>query len=151
MAMDALRAWAQHTGIDGLRFDLATAMGRREAGFDSAAPLLTAIDQDPLLRDLKLVAEPWDIGPGGYQVGAFAPRSGSMERQVPRRCPPFLARRLGTDAASSLRAWRDRPTCSAPTARPSRNVNFITAHDGFTCRPRLLSAQAQCGQRRRQP
>ncbi|PWB83931.1 MAG: 4-alpha-glucanotransferase, partial [Methylocystaceae bacterium] len=69
--MDALRAWATYAGVDGFRFDLATTLARREGGFDADAPLLAAISQDPLLRDLKLIAEPWDIGPGGYRLGGF--------------------------------------------------------------------------------
>ena len=71
LMMDALRLWAQEAGLHGFRFDLATTLGRRDDGFDPAAPLLSAIAQDPLLRNLKLIAEPWDIGSGGYQVGAF--------------------------------------------------------------------------------
>ena len=72
LAMDALRAWAIFGGVDGFRFDLMTTLGRRASGFDPHAPLLTAIAQDPALRELKLIAEPWDIGPGGYQIGQFA-------------------------------------------------------------------------------
>ena len=71
LAMDALRIWAELAGVHGFRFDLATTLGRRANGFDPRAPLLSAIEQDPLLRELKLIAEPWDVGAGGYQVGAF--------------------------------------------------------------------------------
>ena len=71
MAIDALRRWMVQGGIDGFRFDLATAMGRRDWGFDPHAPLIEAIGQDPVLRSAKLIAEPWDIGPGGYQLGNF--------------------------------------------------------------------------------
>ncbi len=76
LAMAALRGWVRRTGADGLRFDLATAMARRPIGadprgFDPAAPLLAAIAQDPLLRDRGLIAEPWDVGPGGYRLGEF--------------------------------------------------------------------------------
>ena len=71
LAMDALRAWALYGGVDGFRFDLATTLARLPTGFDRDAPFLTALLQDPVLRDLKLIAEPWDIGPGGYQLGNF--------------------------------------------------------------------------------
>ncbi len=131
MAMDALRAWAQHTGIDGLRFDLATAMGRREAGFDPAAPLLTAIDQDPLLRDLKLVAEPWDIGPGGYQVGAFAPHWGQWNDKFRDDVRRFWRGDWGLRGQLATRLAGSSDVLGSHS-RPSRNVNFITAHDGFT-------------------
>ncbi|MEI9904394.1 MAG: hypothetical protein WDN06_10780 [Asticcacaulis sp.] len=70
--MESLRAWRLYGGIAGFRFDLATTLGRTRAGFDRHAALLATIAQDPVLRDLKLIAEPWDIGPGGYQVGGFA-------------------------------------------------------------------------------
>ena len=71
LAMDALRTWVRLGGVDGFRFDLATVLGRSDSGFDAAAPLITAISQDPVLRNVRLIAEPWDIGPGGYQVGGF--------------------------------------------------------------------------------
>ncbi len=81
LAMDALRAWAIYGGVDGFRFDLATVMGRRADGFDAAAPLLSAIAQDPALRDLRLIAEPWDLGPGGYRIGAFPAAWGEWNDQ----------------------------------------------------------------------
>jgi len=67
----AMRHWVETCGIDGFRFDLATIMGRHENGFSPDAPLLTAINTDPVLKDRILIAEPWDIGPGGYQLGNF--------------------------------------------------------------------------------
>ena len=69
LALDALRYYAQTAGVDGFRFDLATTLGRRADGFDPAAPLLLAIAQDPALRDLKLIAEPWDLGPDESHQG----------------------------------------------------------------------------------
>ncbi len=71
LATDTLRTWATLGGVDGFRFDLATILGRRDNGFDVSAPLITAISQDPQLRQLRLIAEPWDIGPGGYRIGSF--------------------------------------------------------------------------------
>ena len=71
MAIDALRRWMVQGGVDGFRFDLAPAMGRRDWGFDPHAPLIEALGHDPVLRGAKLIAEPWDIGPGGYQLGNF--------------------------------------------------------------------------------
>lgn len=131
LAMDALRIWATQAGIDGFRFDLATTLGRRPDGFDPAAPLLVAIGQDPVLRDLALIAEPWDIGPGGYQLGAFPPAWGEWNdryRDAVRRFwrgDGFMLGELATRFAGSADLFRG--------ARPiSRGVNFITAHDGFT-------------------
>lgn len=132
LALDALRHWAQATGADGFRFDLASTLGRRDHGFDASAPLFAAIAADPLLRSLKLVAEPWDVGPGGYQAGAFPAEWGEWNdkyRDAVRRwwrgdhgLTGELATRLA-GSADILRRRQRRPSCS---------VNFIAAHDGFT-------------------
>jgi glycogen debranching enzyme GlgX/4-alpha-glucanotransferase len=132
LAVDALRHWALATGVDGFRFDLATTLGRRERGFGANAPLLAAINTDPVLRDLKLVAEPWDVGPGGYQAGGFpadwAEWNDKYRDTVRRwwRGDRGLAGDLATRLAGSadVLRWRHR--------LPSRSVNFVTAHDGFT-------------------
>ncbi len=132
LALDVLRYYAEVAGIDGYRFDLATTLGRGPAGFDCAAPLFRAIGDDPVLRDLKLIAEPWDVGPGGYRLGAFPPDWGEWNdryRDNVRRywrgdpaCRGTLATRLA--GSSDIFGGGSRP--------PSRSVNFITAHDGFT-------------------
>ena len=130
LAMDALRAWRRWGGVDGFRFDLATVLGRRPEGFDPAAPLLSAIAQDPDLRGLKLIAEPWDCGPGGYQLGRFPAGWGEWNDRFRDTIRGFwrgdgvslgeLARRLA--GSEDL----------LPGRRPSRSVNFVVAHDGFT-------------------
>ncbi len=131
LAMDALRAWAGLGGVHGFRFDLATSLGRRERGFDPAAPLLSAIAQDPCLRRLKLIAEPWDIGAGGYQAGAFPAEWGEWNdrfRDGVRRFwrgDPGVRGELATRLAGSSDLF-------ASKRRPSRGVNFVVAHDGFT-------------------
>jgi glycogen operon protein len=131
LMMDALRLWTQQTGVHGFRFDLATTLGRREDGFDPAAPLLSAIAQDPLLRDLKLIAEPWDIGSGGYQVGAFPSGWGEWNdrfrdgvRRFWRGDPGQLGE-LATRLAGSADLFGTRGVAS-------RSINFVVAHDGFT-------------------
>ncbi|TIV05408.1 MAG: glycogen debranching enzyme GlgX, partial [Mesorhizobium sp.] len=73
MVLDTLRHFVRHAGVDGFRFDLAPILGRVDGVFDAAAPLLMAIRNDPVLIDRVLIAEPWDIGPDGYQLGNFAP------------------------------------------------------------------------------
>ena len=130
LAMDALRAWCRLGGVAGFRFDLATVMGRRPTGFDPAAPLLSAICQDPELRDLMMIAEPWDIGPGGYQIGRFPAGWAEWNDRFRDTLRGFwrgddlsvgeLARRM----AGSEDLFGGR--------RPWSSVNFITAHDGFT-------------------
>ena len=131
LVLDSLRTWAT-TGLDGFRFDLATTLARRPGGFDPAAPILAAIDQDPLLRSLAVIAEPWDIGMGGYQLGGFPPRWGEWNDRYRDTVRRFfrgeggLVGELATRVAGSadLFAWRHRPL--------SASVNFVTAHDGFT-------------------
>ncbi|QGM46995.1 glycogen debranching protein GlgX [Methylocystis heyeri] len=140
-ALDALRAWAELGGVDGFRFDLATTLARRPEGFDGQAPLLTAIAQDPVLRELKLVAEPWDIGPGGYQLGNFpAPFAEWNDRF--RDC----ARRFWRGDAVGVGELATRVSGSRDffenRRRPSRSVNYIVAHDGFTLRD-LVSYSAK--------
>jgi glycogen debranching enzyme GlgX/4-alpha-glucanotransferase len=132
LALEALRHWAQATGADGFRFDLASTLGRRDHGFDASAPLLAAIAADPLLRSLKLVAEPWDVGPGGYQAGAFPAEWGEWNdkyRDAVRRWwrgDAGLTGELATRLAGSADVLRRRQR------HPSCSVNFIAAHDGFT-------------------
>ena len=130
-AMESLRAWAQYGGVDGFRFDLATTLARRAEGFDPHAPLLAAIAQDPLLRDLKLIAEPWDIGPGGYQIGRFPAQWGEWNDQFRDTMRKFWRGDGGMigEAATRLAGSADLFRGQKP---PSRGVNFITAHDGFT-------------------
>ncbi len=131
LVMDSLRTWAMLAGVHGFRLDLATTLGRRPDGFDRSAPLLAAIAQDPILRTLKLIAEPWDVGPGGYQLGAFPAGWGEWNdrfRDDIRRFWRGDAAQLGplaTRLAGSVDAFREK-------RRPSRGINFITAHDGFT-------------------
>jgi glycogen debranching enzyme GlgX/4-alpha-glucanotransferase len=131
LAMEALRVWALRAGVHGFRFDLATALGRRADGFDPAAPLLAAIAQDPVLRRLKLIAEPWDPGPGGYQAGRFPALWGEWNDRFRDTARRFwrgdggLAGDLATRLAGSADLFADK-------RRPSRSVNFVVAHDGFT-------------------
>jgi len=128
--MECLRAWATFGGVHGFRFDLATDLGRTPA-FDPAAALLLAIGQDPLLSRLKMIAEPWDMGWGGYQLGAFPAIWGEWNDRYRDD-----VRRFWRGDAGSLGALATRLSGSAdvfaPHRRPSRSINFITAHDGFT-------------------
>ena len=131
LAMESLRSWAIQGGVHGFRYDLATAMGRRPDGFDPMAPLITAIAQDPLLRDLKMIAEPWDIGPGGYQLGAFPPVWGEWNDRFRDAARRFWRRDAATLPELATRLAGSQDVFSAKR-RPSRSINFITAHDGFT-------------------
>ncbi|MCF6525175.1 glycogen debranching protein GlgX [Streptomyces sp. JJ36] len=131
---DSLRYWVQEMGVDGFRFDLAAALARSMHDVDMLSPFLAVIAQDPVLRRVKLIAEPWDVGNGGYQVGAFPPlwtewndRYRDTVRDFWRGALPDV-RDLGyrLSGSSDLYAWGGR--------RPYASVNFVTAHDGFTLR-----------------
>ena len=133
--MDSLRWWVQAYGVDGFRFDLAVSLGRVAAlghAFYPHAPLLTAMQQDPVLRSVRLIAEPWDIGPNGYHCGGFAP--GWLEWNDRFR-DGVRAFWLGHHA--SLGEFASRICASSDTfnhqgRRPEASVNLLTAHDGFT-------------------
>ena len=132
MVMDSLRYWVTEIHVDGFRFDLATSLGREPWGFDRGSGFFDAVRQDPVLSRVKLIAEPWDIGPGGYQLGGYPPGWSEWNdryRDVVRRywrgehgMLPDLAARLSGSSDhfdhSGRRAWS--------------SVNFVTAHDGFT-------------------
>ncbi len=134
LALDALRYYAVTTSVDGFRFDLATTLGRTGRGFDPAAPMLAAIAQDPVLRELKLVAEPWDVGDGGYRLGAFGPgfrEWNDRYRDAVRRFWRGDARMTG-ELATRIAGSAD--VFGARRRPPSCSVNFVAAHDGFTLR-----------------
>jgi glycogen operon protein len=132
MVTDSLRYWVEAIGVDGFRFDLATALAREPYGFDPCSGFLDAVRQDPVLAHVKLIAEPWDIGPGGYQLGNFPPgwaewndRFRDTVRAFWRGDPgmlPHLAARLSGSADLFDRRGR----------RPWASVNYVASHDGFT-------------------
>ncbi|MFI2778866.1 glycogen debranching protein GlgX [Streptomyces sp. ALB3] len=131
---DSLRYWVTEMGVDGFRFDLAAALARSMHDVDMLSPFLAVIAQDPVLRRVKLIAEPWDVGNGGYQVGAFPSlwtewndRYRDAVRDFWRGALPDV-RDIGyrLTGSSDLYAWGGR--------RPYASVNFVTAHDGFTLR-----------------
>ena len=132
MVMDSLRYWVTEMHVDGFRFDLATVLGRESYGFDPAGGFLDAVRQDPVLAGVKLIAEPWDVGPGVYQVGNFPPgwaewndRYRDTVRRYWRGDEGMLPELAGRIAGSSdLFEKRGRKAWSS--------VNFVTAHDGFT-------------------
>ncbi len=132
LVLDSLRALVNHAGVDGFRFDLATILGRTEHGFDAHAPLLDAIVADPVLADRVMIAEPWDIGPGGYQLGNFS--AGFLEwndryRDDVRR---FWRGDAGTLGTLATRLAGSSDVFAGDGTGTTRTVNFIAAHDGMT-------------------
>jgi isoamylase len=131
MAMDSLRLWVQAYHVDGFRFDLATTLGR-EPTFNANAPFFAAVRQDPVLCNVKLMAEPWDVGIGGYQVGGF-PSGWSEWNDVYRN----TARRFWRGDGNLIGDLAYCMTASAAQFKyngrgPRASINFVTAHDGFT-------------------
>ncbi len=133
MVMDSLRYWVSEMHVDGFRFDLAATLGRSPWDFDTRAALLAAIGQDPVLSTVKLIAEPWDLGPGGFQVGGFpAPWSEWNGRY--RDAVRDFWRGHSTVGEFSRRLAGSSDIYGHASRRPSASVNFVTAHDGFTLR-----------------
>jgi glycogen operon protein len=132
LVMDSLRYWAGEMAVDGFRFDLATVMGREPNGYNQRASFFQAISQDPLLSKVKLIAEPWDIGPGGYQMGNFpAPWSEWNDdyRDTVRR---FWRREPGVLPTFARRVHGSSDIFERSGRRPFSSINYICSHDGFT-------------------
>jgi glycogen operon protein len=132
MVMDSLRYWVEVCHVDGFRFDLASTLGRGRNGFDRDAAFFAAIRQDPVLAGVKLIAEPWDLGAGGYQVGNFPP-GWSEWNDVFRR----TLRRYWTAEGNVIGDVGGRMTASSDLFNrdgrsPNTSINHVTVHDGFT-------------------
>ncbi|NUW36664.1 glycogen debranching protein GlgX [Nonomuraea sp. SMC257] len=132
MIMDSLRYWVTEMHVDGFRFDLASTLARELHEVDRLSAFFDLVQQDPVLSQVKLIAEPWDVGPGGYQVGNFPSRwtewNGryrdtirDLWRGQPATLPEFASRLTGS---SDL--YQD------DSRRPAASINFVTCHDGFT-------------------
>jgi len=142
LVLDSLRYWANEMRIDGFRFDLATVLGRGADGsFDREHPLLQAIQHDPDLQGIKLIAEPWDVGLGGWQTGNFPDGWSEWNDRYRDRMRDFWLRdiaaaRISGVAGSGIGRFATRFAGSANTFSEARgplaSINFITAHDGFT-------------------
>ncbi len=146
LVMDSLRYWVSEMHVDGFRFDLATVLGRTDSGFTPQAAFFAAVAQDPVLCRVKLIAEPWDIGPGGYQVGAF-PR-GWLEwndkfRDTVRRfwvqsaASPRSLYEGGTRGDFAMRLCGSSDLYQGGRRSPVESLNYVISHDGFTLRDLL--------------
>ena len=132
MIMDSLRYWVTEMHVDGFRFDLASALARELYDVDMLAPFFKIVQQDPILSQVKLIAEPWDVGPGGYQVGGFpwqwAEWNGKYRDAIRRfwRGDGGISGEVATRIAGSSDLYENSGR------RPFASINFLTAHDGFT-------------------
>ena len=134
MIMDSLRYWVEEMHVDGFRFDLASTLARELHEVDRLSSFFDIIQQDPIISQVKLIAEPWDVGPGGYQVGGFPPLWTEWNGQYRDTVRDFWR-----GEPSTLSEFASRITGSADLyehtgRRPVASINFVTAHDGFTLR-----------------
>src|SRR5204863_9212541 len=132
LIMDSLRYWVEDMHVDGFRFDLASALARELHAVDRLSAFFDIIQQDPVISRVKLIAEPWDVGDGGYQVGNFPPGwaewNGTYREAIRRfwRGDPGLLAEFATRLAGSADLY-------GPSGRqPHASINFVTSHDGFT-------------------
>src|SRR4051812_46232089 len=132
MVNDSLRYWAQEMRVDGFRFDLATILAREPYGFDEGGGFLDSCRQDPVLSSLKLIAEPWDVGPGGYQVAHFPPGWAEWNDQYRDTVRAYWKGDRSELAQFATRIAGSADMFNKRGRRPWASVNFVTAHDGFT-------------------
>jgi len=134
LIMDSLRYWVTEMHVDGFRFDLASTLAREFYDVDKLSTFFELVQQDPVVAQVKLIAEPWDVGPGGYQVGNFPPQWTEWNGQYRDTVRDFWR-----GEPSTLGEFAERITGSADLyehsgRRPVASINFVTAHDGFTLR-----------------
>jgi len=132
LVLDSLRYWSGDLGVDGFRFDLATVLGRHGSGFSPDHPLLQAISDDPQLADIKLIAEPWDPGPGGYQLGQFPGRWAEWNDKYRDTVRQFWRGDEGVSGEFARRLHGSADIFDHRDRAPYASVNFVSSHDGFT-------------------
>jgi glycogen operon protein len=132
LVLDSLRYWHKDMGVDGFRFDLAPVLGRHDHGYSASHPMLEAIGGDDQLRDAKLIAEPWDPGPGGYQLGQFPGRWAEWNDRYRDTVRRFWRGDGETAGEFAKRLHGSADLFEPGGKRPHQSVNLITSHDGFT-------------------
>jgi isoamylase len=132
LIMDSLRYWVTEMHVDGFRFDLAATLARQFHEVDRLSVFLNLIQQDPVVSQVKLIAEPWDIGEGGYQVGSFPPAWSEWNGEYRDTVRDFWRGEPSTVAELASRLTGSSDLYQADSRRPGASINFVTAHDGFT-------------------
>jgi isoamylase len=133
LIMDSLRYWVQEMHVDGFRFDLATTLARNtQGGFDRNAAFLAAVRQDPVISQVKLIAEPWDLGDGGYQLGNFPPGWAEWNDKYRDAARSFWRGDDGTIGELASRISGSKDLFQRSGRSPTASINFVTTHDGFT-------------------
>ncbi len=132
LIMDSLRYWVLEMHVDGFRFDLASALAREFYDVDRLSAFFDLVQQDPVVSQVKLIAEPWDVGAGGYQVGNFPPLWSEWNGKYRDTVRDFWRGEDATLAEFASRLTGSSDLYESGGRRPSASVNFVTAHDGFT-------------------
>jgi isoamylase len=132
MVMDSLRYWTNAYHVDGFRFDLGATLGREGHGFDPGSGFFDAVRQDPVISQRKLISEPWDVGPGGYQVGRHPPGFGEWNDKFRDCVRRFWRGDAGMRAELAARITGSAELFNHRFRRPWASINFVASHDGFT-------------------
>ncbi|MEM7602993.1 MAG: glycogen debranching enzyme, partial [Verrucomicrobiota bacterium] len=132
LVMDSLRYWVEEMHVDGFRFDLAVEMGRSPLGYSRRAAFFQALHQDPILNQTKLIAEPWDLGLGGYQVGNFPTDWAELNGKFRDCVREFWRGESGVTGEFAARITGSEDMYSHNRRTPGASINFVTSHDGFT-------------------
>lgn len=132
LLMDSLRYWVTEMHVDGFRFDLASTLAREFYDVDKLSTFFELIQQDPVVSQVKLIAEPWDVGPGGYQVGNFPPQWTEWNGQYRDTVRDFWRGEPATLGEFASRITGSADLYEHSGRRPVASINFVTAHDGFT-------------------
>ena len=132
LLMDSLRYWVTEMHVDGFRFDLAAALARELHDVDRLSSFFDVINQDPIISQVKLIAEPWDVGEGGYQVGNFPPLWAEWNGKYRDGVRRYWKGDDGVLSELGYRLTGSSDLYKRDGRRPSASINFITAHDGFT-------------------
>ena len=132
LVMDSLRYWVTEMHVDGFRFDLASTLAREDHAVDRLSSFFDLVYQDPVINRMKLIAEPWDVGEGGYQLGNFPPLWSEWNGQYRDTVRDFWRGSPGTLANFASRFTGSSDLYEATGRRTTASINFVTAHDGFT-------------------
>jgi isoamylase len=134
LIMDSLRYWVLEMHVDGFRFDLAATLAREFYDVDRLSTFFELVQQDPVVSQVKLIAEPWDVGPGGYQVGNFPPQWTEWNGKYRDTVRDFWRGESATIGEFAARITGSADLYATSGRRPVASINFVTAHDGFTLR-----------------
>ena len=134
LIMDSLRYWVTEMHVDGFRFDLAATLAREFYDVDRLATFFELVQQDPTVSQVKLIAEPWDVGPGGYQVGNFPPQWTEWNGKYRDTVRDYWRGEPATLGEFAYRFTGSADLYETTGRRPVASINFVTCHDGFTLR-----------------